>query len=321
MSIPRTDQPTDRLRRRAWFGTDHHIAEETLLCSLESGGELPDGVAYIAFQEEKGESSGALHHQIYIELDAKRDLSWLKENISATAHWEPRKGNARQANEYCTKRATRVRGPWIIGKMSLDRQGKRNDISEFLEAIVIGKRKRDLWQSHTTQMCRYRHMYNDYHLCHKPKRTTSLSVVLLVGLTGTGKTRTISTEWEKHGFWRMPISNGTMWFDGYDFDGNVLIDDFGGRRSKVRLDVLLNMIDWYVISVPVKGGYGWWCPTNICITSNFHPYEWYDYEGRHEQYRALKRRFTKVIIFGPDGPRLAPEDYWETCLPPGWKKP
>jgi len=149
-------------------------------------------------------------------------------------------------------------------------------------------------------MAKYRHMYDDYRRCHKPQRKDLIKVVLFIGKTGTGKTYEVHDEWKHEDFWTMPISNGTMWFDGYDMQLKVLIDDFNGKMSKIALAVFLRVIDNYVIQVPVKGSYCWWMPDVIVVTTNFHPARWYDYSKRKEHYHALCRRFTSVHIFAND---------------------
>ncbi len=190
--------------------------------------------------------------------------------------------------------------------------GQRNDIIDFRDRIREGDSKKTLWESHPVQMAKYRHMYGDYNLTNKPIRTYDLRVVLLVGKTGTGKTRTVHEMWKS--YWTMPISNGTMWFDGYDLDDNVLIDDFNGARSKVALDTYLRITDRYPIMVPIKGGFAWWMPRSIVVTSNFHPASWYDYKKRMESYHALCRRIHDVFVFD-EGQMDRVED-----LPAYWKK-
>lgn len=283
-------------RRRFWIGTCNNPKEDSVLSGLEDKSVLPKGVKFIAFQLEKGEA-GTPHYQVYLELESSQYLSWLKENIDAGGHWEVRRGTSEEAALYCTKSDTRVRGPWIIGRMSMGK-GERTDLVDFRDAIKEGKKKKELWESHPGQMARYRHMYNDYRMCNKPVREYDLHVCLLVGPTGLGKTRTVHDTWKE--YWTMPISNGTMWFDGYDLEGNVLIDDFCGARSKVRLDVALRIFDRYAVQVPVKGGFAWWLPTNIAITSNYHPATWYDFTDRMEGYHALCRRIHEVILFEED---------------------
>ncbi len=125
--------------RKFWLGTENNPKEDSLLSRLEKEPLLPVGVTYLAFQLEEGEN-GTPHYQVYIELERGQHISWLKGNISETAHWEARRGTGAEASLYCTKDDTRVRGPWVIGEMSMG-AGARTDLIHFRDAIQSGKRK------------------------------------------------------------------------------------------------------------------------------------------------------------------------------------
>lgn len=47
----------------------------------------------------------------------------------------------------------------------------------------------------------------------------------------------------------------------------------------------------------ILGGFVWWNPDIIYLTSNAHPMNWYDYSKREDKEAALRRRFTKIIEF------------------------
>lgn len=103
--------------------------------------------------------------------------------------------------------------------------------------------------------------------------------------------------------WVSPLSfdDGGRWFDGYVGQPLAIFDEFDGRFGGWRLAPLLRVIDRYSLLVPVKGGYTWWEPEEIRITTNFHPSEWFDYSERREQYKALRRRVTTVVQWRDDG--------------------
>ena len=76
----------------------------------------------------------------------------------------------------------------------------------------------------------------------------------------------------------------------------VLIDDFAGN---VGLTQLLQILDRYPVQVPVKGGFVWWCPNVIIITTNVPLEQWYDYSSRQDSLAALQRRITHRRDFNP----------------------
>ncbi len=274
----------------------------------EAWAVLPAGLVYLVWQQEKGGEGNNVHLQGYLELATRRSLSWLKDNFSATAHYEKRRGSQVQAIDYCKKADTRMDGPWELGERK--KQGQRQDIINFRNAVKEGKRKRELVEDMPLMLCKFPKYYNLLQGIYRPKRPDDfekVNIMLLYGATGTGKTRAVYSRWkDSEEFWRMPINNGTPWFDDYDMHKKVLMDDFAGRSSKMSLVMLLQLLDRYPVRVPVKGAHTWWMPTKIVITSNIHPRDWYNWEKREEQYRALKRRITQTIEFFEQDPDLSP---------------
>lgn len=67
--------------------------------------------------------------------------------------------------------------------------------------------------------------------------------------------------------------------------------------SKTSLTYLLQMLDRYPMTLEVKGSYAALVAKKIIVTTNIHPALWYDYSRREEQYKALQRRFTKIVTF------------------------
>ncbi len=258
-------------------------------------------VRYCLWQLELGDESEILHWQGYIELNRSQRMSWLRNNISDRAHYERRQGTRDQARDYCRKEDTRQQGPWEIGEWKISQQGNRTDITAFRDAIVGGKRKRELIEEYQNEMCKYPKFYDTVRSIYRPKREDDsfVGVVLLFGWPGTGKTRYVVENYPQ--YWESPIGSGLQWYDGYDGHEYVLFDDFAGKMSKVPLDTTLKIFDRYVRQVPVKGGHTWWAPNVIFITTNVHPRDWYEWEGREAQYQALVRRIKAVYWYKKDG--------------------
>jgi hypothetical protein len=78
------------------------------------------------------------------------------------------------------------------------------------------------------------------------------------------------------------------------------MDEFAGRMNKVELTFLLQLLDRYPVSAPVKGAFIWWRPRVIFITTNYRPCDWYDWKDRMSSFVALKRRVTRVSIWKDD---------------------
>jgi len=130
-----------------------------------------------------------------------------------------------------------------------------------------------------------------YRLYQAIKRTEELSVHIFYGSPGTGKTR-MAYELMPN-LYAFPIGK-ELWSDGYNGQSEVLVDDFSGQ---MRLVDTLRFLDRYPIQIPRKGGFNWWCPNYIVLTTNIHPAKWYDWTKRPEQQAALRRRIHHIWDF------------------------
>ncbi len=234
--------------------------------------------------------------------------------IGQDPHLEFRKGTPQQASDYCKKIDGQPQGPSESGILNLG-QGTRTDIIKFRDAIRSGKRKRDLVEDMPAAMQRYAKFYLTVDYQTRP-RSSHREIILFYGPTGLGKSLTVHRAWENSDYWTMPLTNGTLWFDGYDGQERALLDDFAGKHSHVSLVVLLRILHEFPERVPVKGGHVWWNPSIIAITTNIHPNLWYDYTNRTEQRLALKRRISKVFNFDQLNvdATIATEEWWTPTL-------
>ncbi len=253
---------------------------------------------YLVYQEEIGDS-GTYHFQGYCEFKTQTRLAAVKAVLGGdSVHIERRRGTAAQAIAYAKKDDTRVAHtqPYEEGEPKV--QGKRIDLETFRDDALGGAKLRDLIHDHTGIVARYPKFYQTLTMMNRPTRETELEVSLFIGDTGLGKTRTVMDEFgASPSFYRTPLNNGTMWFDGYDGHTSVLFDDFAGASSHVTLCTLLQLLDRYSVLVPTKGGHTWFMPDKIFVTTNVYPRDWYKWENRGEQYKALARRFHKVRLF------------------------
>ncbi len=270
---------------------------------------------YLVYQEEIGEE-GNYHLQGYCEFKNKISLNPAKQLLGGTTvHIEARRGTQEQAIAYCKKDDTRLPSsePYEYGVPKL--QGKRNDLVAFKEDVQAGKRKRELVDDHLSVMARYPKLY-DLINYKRPEREEPVDVTLLIGPTGLGKTRYVYDRYkDDEELYIQPLSNGTTWWDSYDGHKYVLMDDFAGAASHMTLTCLLKLLDRYPSLVPTKGSHTWFFPTHIYVTTNILPRDWYKWEKRGEQYKALARRFTHTLLFSEEEEmNEAPASWWrENC--------
>lgn len=260
-----------------------------------------DFIKFCVWQKELSPTTSKEHYQGYLELSKPMRLTAMAK-LYPGIHFEKRNGTQTQAIEYCKKSDTRIDGPWEYGKPA--RQGERTDIIALKEHFFSGKRVRHMTDELHPTYAKYMKYADKISTLAAHTINPELEVYLIIGKTGTGKTRYAYDNYPD--LYRLPISTRKdIWFDGYDGQETVLIDDFAGYMA---LGSLLQVLDIYGAPVPIKGGFTRLTPKRIIITTNIHPNKWYKYDGRESQYEALCRRFTHVINMDNSPDIMSPED-------------
>lgn len=280
-------------------------AEVVLLKSLV----LTNQLKYLIFGYEVGEN-GTPHLQGYAEFFKRIRLTGLKKIMPARGHYSARLGTQQQAIDYCRKgeqskkewEEQKTKGPNFGKNAKVVELGvkqtqsgttlseKDNLVQERLismrEKIKSGISERDLYEEEPLMCARFPKYVSKCISWRKPSIRDDLKVELHVGATNSGKTHHAFARFPN--LYNMPVKSGnTLWFPGYAGEPVVLLDDFKGGFT---LDQFLRLTDKYPIQVEDKGGFSWFSPSLIIITSNFEEIHWYDYAKRQEHYLALKRR-------------------------------
>lgn len=275
---------------RSWCFTSFDTGLAPALANKEIDSDRPR-MRYLVFQIESAPETDRRHIQGYVQFKDPVRLGAVQRFLGdAAAHCEKANGTADQNRDYCTKEETRVDGPWEIGEPT--RQGQRTDVEALHDALRAGASRQALWEDNFPVMVRYHRSVDAYRLANRDVTVRQPpDVRVYFGPTGTGKTRRV--HWETGGnHWTAdpPGKGGTPWFDGYDGDKVVLLDDYSGEYN---IHFFKRLLDRYPMTVQVKGGYSAWSPTTIYITSNTHPNMWY---ADHPQVDrdAVFRRYTIV---------------------------
>lgn len=260
-------------------------------------------VNYVVYQQETGES-GTPHYQGYAEFSRPIRLSGVR-HLLASAHWEPRRGTRDQARAYSTKEATRTSGPWEFGDWNTGGQGRRTDVSELKTKIQNGSSLREIFESETLCFLKYSRSIQAARLLYSPKRDWITEVIVLVGPSGVGKSLYCKTT-APLAYWKQPSN----WWDGYDGEADVVLDDFYGW---LPFHELLRVLDRYEHQVQSKGGNTQLLAKRIFITSNRTPDKWYD-PTKGFYLASLYRRLTKLIFVDEDGEHQSCESVDELIL-------
>lgn len=181
------------IRARGWVFTLNNVTEKDCFPSL------PSGVKAIVYQLEKAPTTGMLHFQGYLETDRQVLLSTVKKIAGfENAHLEMRQGTPAQAYAYASKEESRVAGPWTLGEFAHNKdggvagQGKRSDLQDAVDCLKAGGTISTIMTEHPGTYARYPRGMTalaEFYLRSRMPSWRKVSVLVLQGRTGTGKTR------------------------------------------------------------------------------------------------------------------------------------
>lgn len=255
-----------------------------------------DIVRYCIYQREISPETKREHFQGYIEFFNDQRVGQVK-TVLGECHCEPRKGTREQARKYCRKLATAISGTQV-------------EFGVWRENIAHKRKLCDMLKSNMSLDDIITESPISYVRCHRglerlfslrtakiAKRYRKVEVLVFWGPTGSGKTRRAAEE-PDHFF--MPLGE-KFWFDGYQGEKCLIIDDF---RGEIKYSFLLRLLHGHECQVPIKGGFVWAQWTKVIITSNLEPKGWYPKQSHID---PLMRRITEVV-------RLPIEDVREYIL-------
>lgn len=275
---------------RSWVFTSFQTGLAPALANKQIDNEVRPRMRYLIFQIEKCPDTDRLHLQGYVQFKDPTRLGAVQRFIGDEgAHCEKANGSASQNKDYCSKPDSRQEGPWEIGEAA--GQGQRTDIEGLHDALKGGATRSTLWEDNFPVMVRYHRSVDAYRLAQRDVTIRACPEVRVYwGPTGTGKTRRVY--YETGGFhWTADTANKgqTPWFDGYDGDETVLLDDYAGEYN---IHFFKRLLDRYPMQCQVKGGYINWKPSTIYITSNTCPDVWYADSPRADRDAVMRRLKT-----------------------------
>lgn len=244
-------------------------------------------IKYIIYQLEECPDTKRHHLQGYVEFTNSIRLNRIKELLGDPAiHIERRKGNRDQARDYCRKEDTRIDGPWEHGTWTKG-QGNRSDLDALHDTMLADPRIGTVVDEHFGLFIKYtRGIQNASFVLSKRKAKTFrvLEVHAYWGQAGTGKTRE-AVERDSD-YYILEKTGETLWFDNYDGEEHLIIDDFYGW---IPFNMMLRILDGYMYKCNIKGAFVYAQWTKVTITSNKPPDEWYKNLSDYQR-EALARR-------------------------------
>lgn len=273
---------------RDYFITCNNWTEAEVCAALE----LFDSARYSVIGFEVGHKTHTPHFHAYAYWTNGKAISKIKTALPR-ANIQIAKGTAEQCRAYVIKEGEYNE----FG--DCPKQGSRTDLQRFKDDIMNGMSQEDLIEEHTENMAKYDRFYQRVRCLELKKKSLTMEapeVIVLVGEPGTGKTRKVYTDNDSSDIYKLEIgdgSSGSLFWDGYDGEPVILIDDF---HNNIRLDYMLRLLDRYPMKLNIKGGYTYRVSQKIYITSNLSIDEWYP-NCRQIHRDALRRRITQIIEY------------------------
>lgn len=258
---------------------------------------------YCAFQREKGEQTGTEHIQAFVVFNIGKRFSTIK-NYFPTAHIEEVKGSNAQARDYCTKKDTRVSGPYELGVFAEERS--RTDITLFLELIKAGATTEELAKLYPTlylkelnkiDAVRQNTLYEKFRM-----EIRKVNVTYIYGPPGSGKTSYVMNTCGLGNYYEVSYY-GTSSFDNYRGENTIVLDEFD---SSFKINFMNKLLDRYPLMLPARYANKVACYNNVFIVSNLTLSEQYKdiQEYKPELYKAFLRRIHNIIRIDETGTHI-----------------
>nr|QSX73338.1 replication-associated protein [Pigeon circovirus] len=273
-------RPPREAAAKRWCFTLNNPTEEEIK-SLDTW--LVSDFHYAIVGKEVGEQ-GTPHLQGFVHLKQKKRLTQLKQLLKR-AHWEKARGSDDDNEKYCSKEGN------VLLTLGIPAKGNRSDLSEAVAAVKAGRAMTEVARDFSEIYVKYGRGLRDLKLLiGQHPRDFKTEVIVITGPPGCGKSRW-AADYPGNKFYKMKGE----WWDGYDHQEVVIIDDFYGWLPFCEL---LRVTDRYPHKVPVKGAFVEFTSRVIIVTSNSPPDAWYSEERCCVQ--ALFRRINKWLVWNHD---------------------
>lgn len=266
-----SEEEVKKAKARCWVLTLHlNEKHNTIASRVEQLKRMPDWLKYIRYGVEICPTTGKEHLQCWCEC--WNPVRWTQfKSYIGDSYRAPMFGRLMDNEAYCAKE-----GEYHdLGDKPM--QGRRTDLigtKRRLDQISAGENINDVAREepHFGSVMKYAKSmqgYVDNVRKHQIKGDHSApDVIYIYGPPGSGKTRYVR-ELEPN-VYDVPASDGYKWKDGYSLEPAVLFDNMEPKQIQNNAQ-FLKEIDRYPVQSPIKGGFTWWKPKRIYITSIFSP--------------------------------------------------
>lgn len=232
---------------------------------------------YLIIGKEVG-AEGTPHLQGYVHWNNQKTLKAVMK-INPKIHWEICKGTPQQNITYCSKDNNFEE--WGTKPMSQEDKGERG------KAAIAGRwelaKEGRFEELPPEQIKTYEYIFRRYT---KVQDRDILDNQWIMGPSGCGKSRSVREQHPPGTFYQKTMNK---WWDGYNGEEVVVLDDFDPRHAEKMAYYVKTWMDHYVIHAEVKGGMIQIRPKTLIVTSQYTMAECFKEERDLE---AISRRFT-----------------------------
>jgi len=208
-------------------------------------------------------NTGTEHFQLYIEFHDATSIKRGRKLLGDVGHWEGRRGSQLEAIQYCSKLESRVSGPWQFG-VPHPGQGARTDLAAVASLAQSGESLEAIARQAPSTFIKYHRGIERLCGLQEAPSFRDVKVFVFIGPPGTGKT---STVYEAYGHSNVYClaSEEPLWFNGYDRQRVLLIDDIARSLGS---KAFLRYLDGHPLQLPVKGGFAVARYSVVCVCTN-----------------------------------------------------
>lgn len=242
-----------------------------------------DSLKYVAYGVETCPTTGRQHLQMWASIKNPQRLSFWKK-LFPGAHIEQMHGTLEQSDKYCSKESRLV----TLGERPMA-NGKRKDLDQFCQRVKNNERLKDIALDMPTvyvQYCNGLTRLAGY--ASQPYEHETVRGYWIYGVPGAGKTHYVKTRFED-----IYIKAQNKWFDGYNGEKTILLDDYDCGKSLGHY--LKIWLDKWACTGEIKGGTLHLQHHHFVITSNYSIDQMF--EGDPAMCEAIRRR-CEIIYMG-----------------------
>lgn len=221
---------------------------------------------FITYGREVAPDTQTPHLQGFVSFRDSRTLSAVKKDVPR-AHLEPKSANSTfdQAIGYCSKTDS---NPYVRGDRPQDSVAKGdNERQRWTDALSAAKAGR--WDDVPADI--YIRNYSNLKRIKRDSAPAATDLVELdhYGLWIYGPPRTGKSHMARTQYAPVYLKDLNKWWDDYDGEANVLIDEFGPDNAKYLTDYMKKWVDRWKFSAEMKGSRTVIRPQLIIVTSNY----------------------------------------------------